>query len=207
MFKAEQFDAAAWARLFREAGAKYVVPVAEHHDGFPMYDYDFTEWSAAKMGPKRDVIGELAQAVRKEGLVFGASSHRVEHWWFFDAGMKFDSDVRDPRNAGLYGPARDQKAAENQSAPPSREFLEDWLVRSCQIVDKYQPQLIWFDWWIAQPSVHPYLRKFAAYYYNRGVEWKKGVAINYKKHGGASFPDSAGVLDVERGQLAAVKRR
>ena len=45
MFKAEQFDAAAWARLFSESGAKYVVPVAEHHDGFPMYDYDFTDWS------------------------------------------------------------------------------------------------------------------------------------------------------------------
>jgi len=205
MFKAEQFDAAAWARLFRESGARYVVPVAEHHDGFPMYDYDFTEWSAAKMGPRRDVIGELSQEVRKEGLVFGASSHRVEHWWFFDAGMKFDSDVRDPRNAAFYGPARDQKAAENQSSPPTREFLEDWLVRSCQIVDKYQPQLIWFDWWIAQPPVHPYLRKFAAYYYNRGAEWKKGVAINYKKHGGESFPDSAGVLDVERGQLAAIR--
>jgi alpha-L-fucosidase len=205
MFKAEHFDAAAWARLFREAGAKYVVPVAEHHDGFPMYDYDFTEWSAAKMGPKRDVIGELSQAVRKEGLVFGASSHRVEHWWFFDEGMKFDSDVRDSRYAAFYGPARDRKAAEDQSAPPTREFLEDWLVRTCQIVDKYQPQLLWFDWWIAQPSVHPYLRKFAAYYYNRGAEWKKGVAINYKKHGGESFPDSAGVLDVERGQLAAIR--
>ena len=205
MFKAEKFDAASWAKLLRESGAKYVVPVAEHHDGFPMYDYDFTEWSAAKMGPKRDVLGELAQAIRKEGLVCGASSHRVEHWWFFDAGMKFDSDVRDPRYAAFYGPAKDQKAAENQREPPTREFLEDWLVRSCQIVDKYQPQLIWFDWWIAQPPVHPYLRKFAAYYYNRGVEWKKGVAINYKKHGGESFPDGAGVLDIERGQLAVIR--
>ena len=205
MFKAERFDAPGWARLFKEAGAKYVVPVAEHHDGFPLYDYDFTEWSAAKMGPRRDIVGELARAVRKEGLVFGASSHRVEHWWFFDAGMQLDSDVRDPANAGLYGPARDRKAAENQSAPPDKAFLDDWLVRTCELVDKYQPQLLWFDWWIAQPAVHPYLQKFAAYYYNRGVEWKKGVAINYKKHGGESFPDSAGILDIERGQLAAVR--
>ena len=49
-FKAEKFDARAWAALFRKAGAKYVVPVAEHHDGFPMYDCTFTEWSAARMG-------------------------------------------------------------------------------------------------------------------------------------------------------------
>src|ERR1035437_6058392 len=67
MFKAEHFDASAWARLFREAGAKYVVPVAEHHDGFPIYDSNLTDWCAGKMGPKRDLLGELATAVRAEG--------------------------------------------------------------------------------------------------------------------------------------------
>jgi alpha-L-fucosidase len=72
-------------------------------------------------------------------------------------------------------------------------------------VDKYHPQLIWFDWWIAQPAVHTHLQKFAAFYYNRAAEWGKGVAINYKKHGGESFPDTAGVLDIERGQLAAIR--
>ena len=61
-----------------------------------MYASDFTEWSAARMGPRRDVVGELATAVRAEGLTFGVSSHRVEHWWFFDQGKTFDSDVRDP---------------------------------------------------------------------------------------------------------------
>jgi len=110
-----------------------------------------------------------------------------------------------PGRGGLYGPARDQKAAESQSAPPDEAFLEDWLVRTCDLVDQYRPQLVWFDWWIAQPAFQPYLRKFAAYYYNRGAEWKQGVAINYKKHGGESFPDKAGVLDIERGQLAAIR--
>jgi alpha-L-fucosidase len=205
MFKAEQFNADQWAALFKESGARFVVPVAEHHDGFPMYDYSFTDWSAAKMGPHRDVVGQLAAALRKQGLVLGASSHRAEHWWFFDQGMKFDSDVRDPKYAGLYGPARDQKAAENQSAPPDQAYLNDWLVRTCELVDKYQPQLIWFDWWIAQPAFHPYLQKFSSYYYNRGKEWNKEVAINYKKHGGESFPDKAGVLDIERGQLAEIR--
>src|SRR5882724_990891 len=80
-FHAEKFDANAWAKLFHEAGAKYVIPVAEHHDGFPMYASDLTDWCAGKMGPKRDVIGELAQAIRKEGLHFGASSHRAEHYF------------------------------------------------------------------------------------------------------------------------------
>jgi len=205
LFRAEKFDARSWAALFKAAGARYVVPVAEHHDGFPMYDYPFTEWSAAKRGPRRDVIGELARAVRAEGMVFGASSHRAEHWWFYDQGTKFDSDVRDPRFASFYGPAVDREGSEKQATPPNREFLDDWLARTAELVDRYHPQLVWFDWWIAQPAFHPYLQKFAAFYYNRGAEWGQGVAINYKKHGGESFPDTAGVLDIERGQLAAIR--
>jgi alpha-L-fucosidase len=175
------------------------------HNAFPMYDCSFTEWCAAKMGPKRDLIGELAEAIRAEGIVFGVSSHRAEHWWFYDQGMTFDSDVRDPRFAGLYGPARDRKKAEDKSEPPDQPYLDDWLARTAELVDKYRPQLVWFDWWIAQPAFHANLQKFAAFYYNRGTEWGKGVAINYKKHGGESFPDTAGVLDIERGQLAQLR--
>jgi len=196
MFKGEKFDPDHWAELFKRAGAKFVVPVAEHHDGFAMYDCAFSEWSAAKMGPKRDVVGELAAAVGKRGLVFGLSTHRAEHWWFFHGGTKFESDVKDPRYADLYGPAQPEDTQSNQ------EFLDDWLARTCELVDKYQPQLVWFDWWIEQPAFKPYLQKFAAYYYNRGAQWNRGVAINYKKE---AFPARAAVLDIERGQLAAIR--
>jgi len=79
MFKAEHFDPAAWAELFKNAGAKYVVPVAEHHDGFAMYESRLSDWTVAKMGPHRDTTGELAKTVRAAGLHFGVSSHRVEH--------------------------------------------------------------------------------------------------------------------------------
>jgi alpha-L-fucosidase len=120
--------------------------------------------------------------------------------------MKFDSDVRDPRYRGLYAPAADRQRSEKGETPPDQEFLDDWLARTAELVDKYQPQLVWFDWWIAQPAFHKHLQRFAAYYYNRGAEWGKGVAINYKKHGGESFPDTAGVLDIERGQLSDVRK-
>jgi len=196
MFKAEKFDPQQWAQLFRQAGAKYVVPVAEHHDGFAMFDYDFTNWSAAKLGPHRDIVGELAEAVRKQGLHFGASSHRAEHWWFFNGGKAFDSDVEDPRFATLYGPAQPDKTQ------PDKVFLDDWLARLSQIVEKYHPELVWFDWWIEQPVFQPYLQTFAAYYYNRGAEWNRGVAINYKLK---TFPERAAVLDIERGELTDIR--
>jgi len=205
MFGAENYDPDAWAALFQEAGARFVMPVAEHHDGFPMYDTDRSTWCAAKMGPKRDLVGELAQAVRAKGLVFSASSHRAEHWWFFDGGRKFPSDVQDAANAGLYAPA--QPAPKNwgdptQGEPPTAEFLEDWLLRTCEIVDKYRPQVVWFDWWIEHHAFAPYLQKFAAFYYNRGAEWGLGVAINYKY---GAMPDGVGVFDIERGQLSGIR--
>ena len=56
MFQAEKFDPRQWAELFEEAGAKFVVPVAEHHDGFQMYDSEYSEWNAVNMGPKRNVL-------------------------------------------------------------------------------------------------------------------------------------------------------
>lgn len=201
-FQAERFNARDWARLFKEAGVKYVIPVAEHHDGFPMYASGLTEWSAARMGPKRDLIGEQARAFRRAGLVFGASSHRAEHWFFFDHGMYFDSDVRDTNFAALYGPAVNKRMAEAQAEPPDQDFLDDWLLRACEIVDRYRPAVLYFDWWICQPVFQPYLKIFAAYYYNRGVEWRQPVAINFKEWEGISFPRGAGVFDMERGAAA-----
>jgi len=195
-FKAEKFDPEAWAILFRKAGARFVVPVAEHHDGFAMYDSALTEWNAAKMGPRRDVIGELSAAVRKQWLTFGLSSHRAEHWWFFDGGNRINSDVTDPRNAGFYGPAQ------LRDTQPSDWYLSDWYARTCELVDKYQPQLVWFDWWIEQPAFAPYLQRFASYYYNRAAEWGKEVAINYKYN---AFKDHSAVFDVERGQLSDLR--
>jgi hypothetical protein len=195
-FGSERFDPGQWAGLFRSVGARFVVPVTEHHDGFAMYDCGLSDWCAAKMGPRRDLIGDLAAAVRAQGLVFGLSSHRAEHWWFFDGGTQFDSDVTDPRSAGLYGPPRPE------NTQPDAQFLDDWLARTCELVDRYQPQLVWFDWWIEQPAFRPYLQQFAAYYYNRGAQWQRGVAINYKHQ---AFPERAAVFDVERGQLGGIR--
>ena len=53
----EHFDPAAWASLFERAGARYVVPVAEHHDGFALYASTLTQWNAVQMGPHRDLFG------------------------------------------------------------------------------------------------------------------------------------------------------
>src|SRR5664279_5140334 len=126
LFKAEKFDANQWAEIFKKSGAKYIVPVAEHHDGFAMYNTSLSRWNAVNMGPKRDIIGELSKEIRKQGLIFGLSSHRIEHWFFFNHGREFKSDVLDPEYADFYGPARQ----ENETMTP--EFMNDWLLRSTE---------------------------------------------------------------------------
>jgi len=203
-FRAQQFDATAWAQLFAASGARFVVPVAEHHDGFAMYDTALNPWNAVAMGPKRDVIGELAAAIRAHGMIFGVSSHRAEHWFFFNRGRAFDSDVNDPTYDTLYGPAKPEPpdwAVVDSPEQPDDAFLEDWLARCIELVDRYQPQLVWFDWWIIHQAFKPYTKRFAAHYYNRALEWQKGVAINYKYD---AFAPGSAVYDIERGQVTDI---
>ncbi len=113
-------------------------------------------------------------------------------------GRQFESDVLNPENADLYGPARE----ESETMTP--EYMNDWLLRCTELVNNYQPQLFWFDWWIEQPALEPYRKSFASYYYNKALQWNKGVVINYKYN--KSFPDNAAVLDLERGKLDSVRR-
>ena len=205
MFAAEKFNAAEWAELFQAAGAKYVVPVVEHHDGFQMYRSEISHWNAYEMGPHKDVLGELSKSCRDRGMEIGASSHRVEHWFFMGHGKEFDSDIHEPLERGdFYWPSMPERNHHDlYSEPmPSEEFLQDWLVRTCEIVDRYRPKIVYFDWWIQHSAVKPYLMKFAAYYYNRAAEWGSDAVINYKHD---AFLFGTAVPDVERGQFADVK--
>jgi alpha-L-fucosidase len=85
---------------------------------------------------------------------------------------------------------------------PDAAFMDDWLARSTEIVDKYHPDLLYFDWWIGQPAFQPYLKRFAAYYYNRAARENQGVVLTYKQY---DFPENAAVLDIERGKLDALR--
>ena len=204
LFKAEQFDATAWAKLFRESGAQYVVPVAEHHDGFSMYDSGLSDWTVVKMGPRRDTLGELAKAIRDEDLHFGLSSHRAEHDWFFEGGRAIRSDVNDPKYASLYGPAQ------RYIAPPgantdlvddwtyvSNAWLRDWLARDIELIEKYKPEVVYFDWWIGQPRFRGTVAEFAAFYYNYALAHGYTGVIDFKDY---AMQWKAGVRDFERGQ-------
>ncbi len=205
LFKAEHFDPEAWADLFQAAGAKYVVPVAEHHDGFQMYRSAISRYNAWEMGPHRDILGELKLAVERRGMTLGCSSHRAEHWFFMGHGKEFDSDIKDPMERGdFYWPAQPEPGHYDLfSRPaPNEEFLNDWLVRTCELIDRYRPKLLYFDWWIQHSAFLPYLKKLAAYYYNRAEAWGTGGVITYKND---PFLFGAAVPDMERGFFAEIQ--
>jgi alpha-L-fucosidase len=198
-FTARAFDPDEWLDLFHEAGAQYYFPVSEHHDGFQMYGSQLSHWNSVEMGPHRDVLAELRDACQRHGMHFATSNHRAEHWWFMGHGQEFDSDVKEPMSKGdFYWPA--QPEPDNQdlfSVPrPTTEFLEDWLLRVCEIIDGYHPEMLYFDWWVQHESFKPYLAKLAAFYYNRAEAWGTPVSICYKDD---AMAWGSGIVDVERG--------
>ncbi len=206
LFRAERFDPEEWARLFAQAGARYVVPVAEHHDGFQMYRSELSRWNAYEMGPHRDVVGELKAAFEKRGMTLGVSSHRIEHWFFMSHGKEFESDMPAvPERDDLYWPSMPDSANLDDicgQPGPDGEFLDDWLVRTCELIDRYHPKVLYFDWWIQHENAKPYLKRLAAYYYNRAAQWGIEAAINYKHD---AFLFGTAVPDIERGQMAECK--
>ena len=189
MFKAEKFNADEWAQLFREAGAKYVIPVAEHHDGFAMYDSDLNPWNAVDMGPHKDIIGLLKAAIEKQGLVFGVSTHRAENAWFFNGGMEFPSDVQDS-TITLYG--RRLPGYVNYNDDVARE----WLEHTYELVVKYRPSMVYFDWTVNHPVLMPYFNRFLAFYYNNALDWGREVTACTKQ----GYPTDIQVWDMERGK-------
>lgn len=208
LFTAERFDADAWMRLFQKAGAKFVMPVAEHHDGFAMYNSTLNPYNAAEMGPCRDVLGELKKSAEKHGLVFCASSHRAEHYFFLNTGKCIASDVSNPTYAPFYAPAVDSPAFLHEQMglttedpfgeSPSEDWLQDWLIHTVELIDRYRPKALYFDWWIQNVAFKPYLKKLAAYYYNRADQWGEEVTIIYKHE---AFAPGSATFDVERGAL------
>ena len=206
MFTAEKFDADEWAELFKRAGARFAGPVAEHHDGFPMWDCSDTEWCAAKMGPKRDVVGELEKAIRAQDMRYMVAMHHAENWWFFPHWRK-EFDTSDPQYSGLYGELHntdlDVESLERKDTwpaqdKPSKAFLDRWKNRLIEVVDRYTPDYIWFDFGFR--AVHDqYKQDFLAYYYNKEAEWGRDLVVSYKWH---DIPPGAALLDIELGKTA-----
>jgi alpha-L-fucosidase len=173
------FDPAAWAQLFADAGAKFAGPVAEHHDGFSMWASEANPWNAADTGPKLDLVGLLTDAIRERGMKTILSMHHAYNiTGFYDAAPPQD----DPKLRMLYG----------QQGKATNEAL--WLAKHKEIIDGYHPDIIWQDFNLHLIS-EPVLLEFLSYFYNEAAVRGQEVVATYKD---GLNPDVA-VLDFERG--------
>jgi len=190
MFKAEKFNAEEWAELFEKSGAKWAGLVAEHHDGFAMWNTQYNNYSSVKMGPKRDVVGELQIAIKNHGMKFVTTFHHETNWWFFPTWDK-RYDCGNPLYSDLYGPIH------KRGDEPTKEYLDEWYGKIKEVIDNYSPDLIWFDTGLGAIK-ESYRKKILSYYFNRANERNQEVVVTYKDN---DLPPGVGVMDLEVAQM------
>jgi len=201
LFKAEKWDPEAWASLFKEAGAQYLVSAAVHHDGFAMWDSKFIPFNSAAMGPKRDVVSEFLGAVRKTGLKTGVSTHYGRHWNFYTFRPEYDN--WDPKYEELYGHRR------GDDDPPRPEDEQHWENVMRELIDNYQPDYIFVDGGIGDGErmfKKPYFRQqfynILAHYYNSAQDRGQEAVLTYKR---SFLEPTQAVEDFERTGLDRIR--
>jgi len=179
-FTASKWNPAAWAKLFKSAGAKFVIPTAQHSDNFANWDSRLTNFNSMRMGPKRDLVGELSIAVRSAGLKFGVSNHGMENFTFVNPSQEINELLK-TKHLDLYDPAWiDFYHVADRSDQAMTRFLTDWVDRNIELIDKYQPDLIYLDNGVNLRVLDPLKLHVAAYYYNRAKQWGKEVSMSTK---------------------------
>lgn len=204
-FKAEHFDANEWVQLFKKSGAKFAGPVAQHHDGFAMWKSKVNPWNVYEKGPKRDITGELALAIKESDMKLITTFHHAknlqrnadnpDYWDGFNSHYPYKPEYatssKDPELSKLYGNI------------PEDEFNDYWSDQIKEVVDQYSPDMIWFDSWfnfIPEKKV----QEMCAYYFNSSVKKGQNVLIGYKQ---SDLPKEVGVQDIEQGGRRDITER
>ena len=194
LWKAERWDPEDLAKLFSGMGAKYVVSLANHHDNFDLWDSRYQEWNSVRLGPGRDLAKEWKKAVQGAGMHWGASVHASHAWCWYETSRPYDGLLKKEDGAGtwwgemgldpqeLY--AQDHEASPDNRhwdwdparvVPPSREYREKFMKRHKQLIDEYEPEILYYD-----DTVVPFWPTFddgvklTAYYYNAMFEKNGG---------------------------------
>ncbi|MDR0845491.1 MAG: alpha-L-fucosidase [Tannerella sp.] len=152
LWKAEKFDAENTVQLFKKWGARYVAIMANHHDNYDLFNSSIHGWNATKVGPKRDILGEFAEAARRNQLPWVASTH-AHRLDFFD--FAYDTDPDGPRKNDLYdgnltkadGKGKWWEGLDPQQLYSARypNFKAEYRQRLMELVENYRPDMLYFD--------------------------------------------------------------
>ncbi len=209
-FTAEHYDPDEWADLFASSGARYAGFSLAHHDGFGLWDSDVYRWNVGKLGPRRDLYGELASALRKRDLRLVAPFHIIRGFnWFLPGWNQWDQsfdesaveqgiaegwDLFDPEFADFYWVQQTSKF---------EDFFAQWQLKVREVIDKYQPDLMWFDGGkFREDGYEATALEILAHYLNQAASWGKDVLVLNKLPVSMqyNFHPDFGVINFESGR-------
>ena len=207
LWKAENFDPAELMDLYVEAGAKYFVGQAMHHDNFDNFDSKYNEWNSTKIGPMMDICAMWKKEAKNHGLPFGLTEHLgASYTWFHTshgqdkkgpyAGVPYDG--ADPANESLY---RDNDSEANSWYTVNEKYHKDWLNRISDVINKFEPELLYSD---GEVPFGDYGYAMIAHLYNTSIKANgfNNAVYNFKQHNKKNDENGIlkiGVLDIERG--------
>ena len=211
LWKCAKWEPARLIELYKKAGAKYFFALANHHDNFDCFDSKYQPWNSTKIGPKRDIVNEWAQATRAAGLRFGISVHSARAWSWFETAQAGDGLLTKADGKGKWWEGLDPQDlyAQNHTpgAKPSRAYCVNFYNRVADMVNKYQPDVLYFDDGVLplKGSGDEYGLKIAAHLYNSSMKAHNGQneAVMNTKHL-SDTQRKAILLDIERGKLDTI---
>jgi alpha-L-fucosidase len=201
IWRAENWNPEELMRLYVKTGAKYFVALANHHDNFDCWDSKHQPWNCVNVGPKRDIVGTWEKIARSHGLKFGVTYHGTPgRVWREFMPVRYGSDSSGPLQGVPYdgvltkddgkGKWWDGMDPRQLNGPvhgkddPCPEFVDDFMLRIQDVIDKYNPDLLYFDdncdWdfdpgggavWLGMPELTPHIM---AYYYNANIRRNRG---------------------------------
>ena len=217
IWTADNWDPEAIVARFKRSGARYFVAMANHHDNFDLWDSSRQEWNSVNIGPHKNIVEGWARAARKEGLPFGVSVHASHAWLFYDSSQAYDGKLTKADGAGTWWEGLDPQALYAQEHPvaqqwgwewqdtvsvPSEAYRQNFLERTLELVDKFNPDLVYFDdtvlpfWPISDEGL-----QLTAHIYNRNPKAVVTGKLLKEEH------KSAIVYDVERGVVDGIQKK
>ena len=202
VWKAENWDPEKLVALYKDAGAKFVVALANHHDNFDTYDSKYQPWNSVAMGPQKDLIGGWAKAARANGLPFGVTVHAAHAWSWYEtsqgsdktgekAGVPYDGKLTKDQGKGQWWEGLDPQDlyaqnhvpgkliwewnAKKGSSVPDAAYAEKFYNRTLDLINKYHPDILYFDDTVLPLyPVSDVGLKIAAHFYNSNALWHNG---------------------------------
>ncbi|MGN6643243.1 MAG: alpha-L-fucosidase, partial [Verrucomicrobiota bacterium] len=234
LWKAEKFDPDKLLAFYKKSGAKYFMALANHHDNFDNFNSRYQPWNSVNLGPQKDLIGAWARAAKKQGLRFGVSVHASRAWSWYEvaqgadkdgplAGVPYDGKLTKADGKGLWWDGFDPQDlyAQNHapgtklewswdpakgSSTPDAAYMNKFFLRTKQLWDDYQPDMIYFD-----DSVLPFHGvtdeiglRLAAHFYNSSIKrhGANEAVMNAKRLD--TMQRQAMVYDIERGKASEI---